>query len=92
MGDAKNNPPGGAPRREWGILAEDVLIWAAVLALWPRILQGHWIFTGAWVTVLLWAALTAMLAVAVRRVWRVWKGPAGGASAGRSAKGSHAQQ
>lgn len=93
MKDGKQDPPGSSGRG-WGVFAEDVLIWAAILALWPWILRGRWIFTGAWVTVLLWVALAAMLVVFARRLRRMLKGPAGGggAAAGRAAKGSHADQ
>jgi len=90
MSDAGKGPAGGG--RRWGIVVEDVLIWASILALWPWILRGRWIFTGTWVTVLLWTALAAMAVVAVRRARRIWKGPAGDGAGGSGEKEPHADQ
>jgi len=77
MAIAEGKPGPAASGRGLGVWIEDVLIWASILALWPRLLQGHWVFTGRWVTVLLWAALAAMLIVAARRLWRITRGASG---------------
>ena len=77
MASGEERPAPAVPGRGLGVWVEDALIWASLLALWPRLLRGRWIFTGWWVNALLWAALAAMLIVAARRVWRIARGNSG---------------
>ena len=71
MPSAGEKPPRSGSGRGAAVWVEDVLIWASLVALWPHLLRGRWIFTGWWVTALLWAALAAMLAVLIRRLLRL---------------------